>query len=65
MYICICNAVTERHIEQAVEEGALTVDDLQQRLALGSQCGNCKSCAKECLSSLRQQSLAGAIPCFI
>ena len=67
MYVCICNAVTDRHIAQAVDEGALTVDDLQRKLSLGSQCGNCKSCAKDCLASLRQEAAAVsvAMPCFI
>lgn len=67
MYVCICNAVTDRQIEQAVFDGALTLEDLQRELAVGSQCGNCKSCAKECLASLRQQNraVAGGVPCFI
>lgn len=67
MYVCICNAVTDRHIEQAVYEGALTVEDLQRKLSLGSQCGNCKSCAKDCLNTIHQQhrAVAKAIPCFI
>jgi bacterioferritin-associated ferredoxin len=67
MYICICNAVTDRHIETAVSEGALTVEDLQRKLSLGSQCGSCKACAKECLNAIRQENraLAAAAPFFI
>lgn len=67
MYICICNAVTDRHIENAVSEGALTVDDLQRTLALGSQCGSCVSCAKQCLSEIHQQNKAFSSnkACFI
>jgi len=67
MYICICNAVTDRHIEMAVSDGALTVEDLQRQLSLGSQCGSCKACAKECLSNIHKQNraLAAAAPCFI
>ncbi len=67
MYICICNAVTDRHIEAAVSEGALTVEDLQRQLSLGSQCGSCKACAQACLNSIHQQNrvLAATTPCFI
>jgi len=67
MYICICNAITDRHIETAVREGALTVEDLQRTLALGSQCGSCKACAKECLKAIHQQNrtLSATVPCFI
>ncbi len=67
MYICICNAITDRHIETAVSEGAITVEDLQRQLSLGSQCGSCKACAKACLNSIHQQNrvMAAAAPCFI
>ena len=49
MYICICNAVTDRQIRNAVDDGARSVDDLHRLLSVGSQCGNCKDCAKQCL----------------
>jgi bacterioferritin-associated ferredoxin len=67
MYICICNAISERHIETAVSNGAETVEDLQRQLALGSQCGSCQTCAKECLSRIHQQHSASqaVTPCFI
>lgn len=51
MYICICNAVTEKQIHQAIDRaGALTVDDLHRLLAVGSQCGSCRDCARQCLN---------------
>ena len=67
MYICICNAITDRHIETAVSEGAITVEDLHRQLSLGSQCGSCKTCAKACLNSIHQQNrvMAAAAPCLI
>ena len=49
MYICICNAVSDRQIQNAVSDGARSVDDLHRLLSVGSQCGNCKDCAKQCL----------------
>lgn len=67
MYICICNAISERHIEAAVSNGAETVEDLQRQLALGSQCGSCQTCAKACLNRIhqQQQALKGVAACFI
>lgn len=67
MFICICNAISERHIETAVNDGAVTVDDLQRQLALGSRCGSCKACANECLNRIHQQhsALQAITPCFI
>lgn len=50
MYICICNAVTERHIEEAVEQGARRLRDLRINLGVSGDCGRCASCAHRCLS---------------
>ena len=49
MYICICNAITERQIVQAAELGARSPEDLAQGLGVGSGCGRCRSCAKALL----------------
>lgn len=54
MYVCVCNAVTERQIEEAVENGAKTVKDLNAELGVGSDCGSCVSCAKACLKAAKQ-----------
>lgn len=51
MYVCVCNAVTERHIRNAVEGGATRMRDLRERLGVTAECGRCASCAKECLRS--------------
>ena len=49
MYVCICNAVTERHIAQAVEQGARRLRDLRASLGVAAECGRCASCAHSCL----------------
>ena len=49
MYICLCNAITERQIIQAAEGGARTPHDLASGLGVGLGCGSCVSCAKELL----------------
>ncbi|HUO83316.1 MAG TPA: (2Fe-2S)-binding protein [Gammaproteobacteria bacterium] len=54
MYVCICNAVTEGQIRQAVARGARTIADLQRRLNLGSRCGACECFAEEVLEAERQ-----------
>ena len=41
MYICICHEVTDRHIRNAVLEGAATLRDLRTGLGVASQCGKC------------------------
>ncbi len=61
MYICVCNAVTDRAIVEAVEQGARQPEDLASTLGLGLCCGRCKSCAKELLA----ETLARVAGCTI
>jgi bacterioferritin-associated ferredoxin len=49
MYVCLCNAITERQIVQAAEEGARSPEDLAHGLGVGLGCGRCTSCAKALL----------------
>jgi bacterioferritin-associated ferredoxin len=49
MYICICNAITDRDIVKAAEEGARSPEDLAHNLGVGLGCGRCTSCAKSLL----------------
>ena len=57
MYVCVCNAVTERELSAAIDAGASTVKALNQQLGIGAQCGACVGCAKECLSKQLMQEL--------
>jgi bacterioferritin-associated ferredoxin len=49
LYICICNAVTQKAVEQCAREGARSVDDLAAQLGIGAGCGRCRECAMEIL----------------
>jgi len=49
MYICICNAITDRDIAKAAAEGARSEEDLARNLGVGLGCGRCTSCAKSIL----------------
>jgi bacterioferritin-associated ferredoxin len=55
MYVCVCNAVTERQLHETIDAGATTVKALNRQLGIGSQCGSCVGCAKECLSKKHSQ----------
>ena len=50
MYICLCNAITERQVVQAAELGARSAEDLAHGLGIGLGCGRCVSCAKALLA---------------
>jgi len=49
MFICICNAITERQVQTAVAEGASTLSDLQAQTGVASCCGCCAETAMEYL----------------
>jgi len=41
MYVCICNAITDKHIRQAAESGVRSLWELQKKLGVASNCGKC------------------------
>jgi len=69
MIICVCKAVSDRHIKSAVKGGAASLRDLTRDLGVGTCCGKCLPEAKSALSAclaLRGESgvLAAAHTCF-
>jgi bacterioferritin-associated ferredoxin len=59
MYVCVCRAVTDSQIRDAMCEGACSMRELRQRLGVASECGRCSQCA---LSILRGQPALVANP---
>ncbi len=59
MYICICQAITDRQIESAVAAGIDSVDQLRDQLGVASCCGSCEPAAAEIVESVTR-SAAGA-----
>ena len=49
MYVCICNAVTESDIREAVDSGARNMKQLSQITRCATTCGSCKELAVETL----------------
>jgi bacterioferritin-associated ferredoxin len=57
MYICICNAITERQVRASVDAGAASLDDLQFELGVATCCGRCAGTACEYLPGGRASSV--------
>jgi bacterioferritin-associated ferredoxin len=53
MYVCVCRAVTDHQIREAVQGGARTLKDLRRDLGITSECGRCARCAHDCLKEAR------------
>jgi len=49
MFICVCNAITERQVQEAVATGASSLSDLQAQLGVGGSCGCCRDTAADYL----------------
>jgi bacterioferritin-associated ferredoxin len=61
LYICICNAVTEKAVRECAQKGACSIDELAYELGVGAGCGRCRDCATEVLREARAtESLAAA-----
>jgi bacterioferritin-associated ferredoxin len=53
MYVCICNAITEKAVRDCARQGACSVDELAFELGVGSGCGRCRDCANEVLREVQ------------
>ena len=45
MYVCICNAISDHKIKEAVAAGASSLTDLKDQLGVASCCGCCADLA--------------------
>jgi len=63
MYVCICNAITDKQIRKAAESGARNLWDLQSELGVATQCGSCKEMASDILrESATRETMTNAQP---
>ena len=53
MYVCICNAVTDKQIRAAAESGVRDLYQLQNTLGVATLCGSCKDQATAILGRYR------------
>jgi bacterioferritin-associated ferredoxin len=64
MYVCICKAVKERQIREAVHGGAIGLRDLMRDLRVGTGCGKCVPTARAVLEetlALRRAAEAAGV----
>ena len=50
MYVCICNAITDKQIRAAAESGKRDLWRLQAELGVATNCGSCADVAQEILA---------------
>lgn len=63
MYVCVCKAVTDGQVREAVSQGCCSLRELRIELGVGAQCGRCLPLAREVLDEALQEcarDIAGA-----
>jgi bacterioferritin-associated ferredoxin len=60
MYVCVCHAISDRQIREAVERGAESLSEVQAYLPVASCCGRCEDSAREVIESYIE-SAAGPV----
>jgi bacterioferritin-associated ferredoxin len=53
MYVCVCRAVSDSKVRQAVAQGACTLRALKDQLGVGSVCGRCVPEARQLIAQCR------------
>lgn len=51
MYVCLCNAITDRQIRECVDRGATSLCKVQAQLPVANCCGSCEDTAREVIES--------------
>ena len=60
MYVCLCQAVKDSEVRQAVASGVEDVDQLAEALGVGTGCGACRDFAQTLIDEALDESLAYA-----
>lgn len=51
MYVCVCNAINDRQVKQALNAGMLSVRALRQHFDYPEKCcGKCNRCLREMIN---------------
>ncbi|MCF7520707.1 (2Fe-2S)-binding protein [Neisseria sp. ZJ106] len=61
MFVCICNAITDREIKETIAAGASTMGELQDQLGVATCCGCCSELAASFLSATNTQTVTSGI----
>ena len=47
MVLCVCQAVTDREVDDAIRAGARSLDEIAARCGAGDNCGCCREAIEE------------------
>jgi len=55
MLVCVCNGISDRDIDDALQGGATNFGDLKKELGIGNCCGQCAAFAKDMVTQKTSQ----------
>ncbi|MFC4159150.1 bacterioferritin-associated ferredoxin [Chitinimonas lacunae] len=64
MYVCICNAVTDKQIRLAVRDGCGSMRDLRKELGVAGCCGKCAVTAQSVMREEQGRTSRNGSACF-
>lgn len=50
MYVCVCNAVNDRQVKQALSKGIRSLHELHVYMGYKSCCGKCTACIRKMIN---------------
>jgi len=62
MYVCVCNAISDRQVKQAISQGKQSVRDLRVHFGFESCCGKCTTCMRNAIKECQLTTSARACP---
>ena len=60
MFVCLCSAITDRQIQDAVDSGVQNVSQLEELWGVGAGCGTCRDFAQELIDSRLAEAISYA-----
>jgi assimilatory nitrate reductase catalytic subunit len=63
MFVCLCHGVTERDVQEAIDAGASTVEEIGYCTRAGTRCGTCVPVIADMVDGTPGQVGAREKPC--
>jgi bacterioferritin-associated ferredoxin len=60
MFVCLCSAITDRQIQDAVDSGVQNVSQLEELWGVGAGCGTCRDFAQELIDTRLAEAISYA-----
>jgi len=62
MFVCLCKAVTDHQIRDAVDTGVSSFEDMQSHLSVSTVCGGCACEVKRVIEQKLKSELSSRAP---